>query len=44
MTGLIPRLPQIDLIPAVEGYFDVVQKTVDITRSLAVKWVQAAAG
>ena len=42
VTGLIPRLPQIDLIPAVEGYFDVVQKTVDINRYFAVKWVQAA--
>ena len=42
VTGLIPRLPQIDLIPAVERYFDVVQLTVDINRYLAVKWVQAA--
>ena len=42
VTGLIPRLPQIDLIPAVEGYFDVVQLTVDVSRYLAVKWVQAA--
>ncbi len=38
----IPRLPQIDLIPAVERYFNVVQVTVDINRYLAVKWVQAA--
>ena len=42
VTGFIPRLPQIDLIPAVEGYFDVVQKTVDINRYLTVKWVQTA--
>ena len=42
LTGLIPRLPQIDLIPAVERYFDLVQRTVDINRYLAVKWVQAA--
>ena len=42
MTGLIPRPPQIDLIPAVERYFDFVQRTVDINRYLAVKWVQAA--
>ena len=42
VTGLIPRLPQIDLIPAVEGYFDLVEKTVGINRYLAVKWVQAA--
>ena len=42
ITGLIPRLPQIDLIPAVERYFDLVQRMVDINRSLTVKWVQAA--
>jgi hypothetical protein len=42
MTTLIPRLPQIDLIPAVERYFDLVQRTVHINRSLTVKWVQAA--
>ena len=42
LTTLIPRLPQIDLIPAVERYFDLVQRTVDINRSLTVKWVQAA--
>ncbi len=42
VTGLIPRLPQIDLIPAVQRYFDVVQLTVDINRSLTVKWAEAA--
>ena len=42
LTGLIPRLPHIDLVSAVEGYFDVVQLTVDINRYLAVKWVEAA--
>ena len=42
MTGLIPRLPQIDLIPAVERYFDLVQRTVNINRSLTVRWVKAA--
>ena len=42
LTGLVPRLPQINLIPAVERYFDVVELTVDINRYLAVKWVQAA--
>ena len=41
LTGHIPRLPQIDLIPAVQRYFDVVQRTVDINRYLTVKWVQA---
>ena len=42
VTGHIPRLPQIDLIPAVQRYFDVVQLTVEINRYLAVKWVEAA--
>ncbi len=42
MKDLIPRPPQIDLIPAAERYFDVVQLTVDLNRYLAVKWVQAA--
>ena len=42
LTGLMPRLPQIDLIPAVERYFNFVQLTVDINRYLAVKWAQAA--
>ena len=42
LTGLIPRLPQINLIPAVECYFDVVQQTVNLNRYLTVKWVQAA--
>jgi polyhydroxyalkanoate synthesis regulator phasin len=42
LTGLIPRLPQIDLIPAVERYFDFVQRTVDLNRHLAAKWAGVA--
>ena len=42
VTGLVPRLPRIDLIPAVQRYFDVVQLTVDINRYLTVKWAEAA--
>ena len=42
VTGLVPRLPQVDLIPAVERYFDLVQRMVDVNRFLTVKWVQAA--
>jgi SAP domain len=42
LTNLLPRLPQVDLIPAVERYFDFVQRTVDLNRNLAVKWAQAA--
>src|ERR1039457_5210350 len=41
-TPAARRLPQIALIPAVERYFDLVQRTVNINRSLTVKWVQAA--
>ena len=41
-TGLLPRLPQVDLVPAVERYFDLVQRTVDINRNLTVRWAQAA--
>lgn len=42
LTGWLPGLPQIDLIPAVERYFDFVQRAVDINRHLAVKWAEAA--
>jgi hypothetical protein len=42
LTDLLPGLPQIDLVPAVERYFDVVQRTVDLNRDLAVKWAAAA--
>jgi hypothetical protein len=42
LTGLVPRRPQIDLIPAVERYFDLVQRMVDVNRHLTVKWVEAA--
>jgi hypothetical protein len=42
LTDRLPRLPQIDLIPAVERYFDFVQGTVDINRYLTVKLAGAA--
>jgi hypothetical protein len=42
LTDFLPGLSQIDLVPAVERYFDVVQRTVDLNRNLAVKWAQAA--
>ena len=42
LTDRLPGLPQIDLIPAVERYFDLVQQTVDINRRLTIKWVEAA--
>jgi SAP domain len=42
LTDSLPGLPQIDLVRAVERYFDVVQRTVDLNRKLAVKWAEAA--
>jgi flagellar biosynthesis GTPase FlhF len=43
VTDRLPGLPQLDLVPAVERYFDLVQRTVDINRRLAVRWAEAAA-
>lgn len=37
VTDLVPGLPRVDLVPAVERYFDLVQRTVDINRHLAVR-------
>ncbi len=34
-------LPQIDLVPAVERYFDFVQRAVTMNRTIAVEWAQA---
>jgi hypothetical protein len=42
LTGILPVLPQIDLVPAVERYFDFVQNTVEANRSIAVRWARAA--
>jgi hypothetical protein len=42
LTDRLPGLPQIDLIPAVERYFDLVQQTVDINRRVTIKWAGAA--
>ena len=42
VTGRLPGLPQLDLVPAVERYFDLVQRTVNINRRLAVRWAEAA--
>jgi len=38
---MLPGLPQADLIPAVEHYFTFVHQTVDISRELTLKWVEA---
>ena len=42
VTDLLPRLPQVDLVPAVERYFDLLQRTLDINRRVAVRWAEAA--
>jgi FKBP-type peptidyl-prolyl cis-trans isomerase len=41
VTDLVPGLPRVDLVPAVERYFELVQRTVNINRRLAVRWAQA---
>ena len=35
-------LPKVDLVPVVERYFELVQRTVDISRDLTLKWAEAA--
>ena len=39
---MLPGLPQVDLVPAVERYFEFVQRTVDISRNLTLRWAEAA--
>jgi len=38
---MLPGLPQVDLVPMVERYFEFVQRTVDISRDVTLKWAQA---
>ena len=40
-TSQLPSLPQVDLAPAVERYFDFVQRAVAVNRGLTVRWAQA---
>ena len=42
VAARVPVPPQVDLVPAVERYFDLVQRAVDVNRRLTVRWVQAA--
>jgi hypothetical protein len=39
---LLPRLPQAGPIPAVERYFELVQRMIEMNRDLAVRWAEAA--
>jgi hypothetical protein len=44
LTEYMPAgLPQVDLVPFVERYFEFVQRTVDISRDLTIKWAESAA-
>ena len=43
LTNYVPAgLPQVDLVPFVERYFEFVQRTVDISRDLTIKWAESA--
>jgi chromosome segregation ATPase len=42
LSGMFPAVPQVDLVPAVERYFDLVQRAVDVNRDITVRWAQAA--
>jgi hypothetical protein len=42
LTDRLPALvPQLDLVHAIERYFDFVQRAVSMNRSIAVEWAQA---
>ncbi len=43
LTDYVPAgLPQVNLVPFVERYFEFVQRTVDISRDLTIKWAESA--
>ena len=42
LTSMFPTVPQVDLVPAVERYFDLVQRAVNVNRDITVRWAQAA--
>ena len=39
---MLPGLPQVNLVPVVERYFEFVQRTVDISRNPTLRWAEAA--
>jgi hypothetical protein len=41
-TRVRPKLPQVDLVPPVERYFDFVQRTVETSRGRTVRWAKSA--
>ncbi len=40
-SRMLPGLPKVDLVPVVERYFEFVQRNVDISRDLSLKWAEA---
>ena len=38
---ILPGLPQVNLVPVVERYFEFVQRAVDINRNLTIKWAES---
>lgn len=45
LTDYMPAgLPQVDMVPFVERYFEFVQRTVDISRDFTIKWAESAGG
>ncbi len=42
LADRFPVVPQVDLVPAVERYFDFVQRAVDLNRGITLRWAQAA--
>ncbi len=43
LTDYVPAgVPRVDLVPIVERYFEFVQRTVDISRDLTIKWAESA--
>ena len=42
LTDLFPAVPQVDLVPVVERYFDLVQRAVDVNRDITIRWAHAA--
>jgi hypothetical protein len=41
VTDLVPGMPQVDLVPVVERYFELVQRMVDANRQFAVRCAEA---
>jgi hypothetical protein len=42
LADRFPVPPQVDLVPAVERYFDLVQRAVNLNRGITIRWAQAA--